>query len=254
MPSSAARLARPDRARHIGAMCARGAQHSDPEKIAKRFGVTPPLPNLQPRYNVAPTQEIGVVRLHPKDKRRTLDPLKWGLVPHWAKGEKPAFNTINAKAETITTAPAFRGAWEAGRRCLVPFDLYYEWQKQPDGAKQPYAIGLKDRAPLGLAGLWESKRLAGDAVLRSFTIITTAPNALMAELHDRMPAIIAPDDYATWLGETDPDPNAARALLRPYPADEMAAWPIDPRVGNWRNDDPALILPLAAAGSIARPY
>ena len=235
-------------------MCARGAQHSDPERIARRFGVTAPLPNLRASWNVAPTQEIGVVRLDPRAKRRSLDLLKWGLVPHWAKGEKPAFNTINAKAETIATAPAFRDAWQSGRRCLVPFDLFYEWQQRPDDAKQPYAIALKERAPLGLAGLWESKRLGGDAVLRSFTIITTTPNALMAGLHDRMPVIIAPDDYALWLGETGAEPDAARALLRPYPADAMAAWPVDPRVGDWRNDDPANILPLGAAASIARPY
>jgi putative SOS response-associated peptidase YedK len=235
-------------------MCARGAQHSDPERIARRFGVTAPLPNLRATWNVAPTQEIGVVRLDPRAERRSLDLLKWGLVPHWAKGEKPAFNTINAKAETIATAPAFRDAWRSGRRCLVPFDLFYEWQKRPDGAKQPYAIALKERAPLGLAGLWESKRLGGDAVLRSFTIITTTPNALMAELHDRMPVIIAPADYATWLGETAIEPDAARALLRPYPADDMEVWPVDPRVGDWRNDDPANILPLGAAASIARPY
>jgi putative SOS response-associated peptidase YedK len=236
-------------------MCARGAQHSDPERIARRFGVTAPLPNLRASWNVAPTQEIGVVRFNPRDQRRALDLLKWGLVPHWAKGEKPAFNTINAKAETIATAPAFRDAWQSGRRCLVPFDLYYEWQKGPDGAKQPYAIALKASAPLGLAGLWESKRLGGDAVLRSFTIITTVPNALTAAVHDRMPVIIAPADYATWLGETGgADHAAARALLRPYPADEMAAWAVDPRVGDWRNDDPANILPLAAAPSIARPY
>jgi putative SOS response-associated peptidase YedK len=235
-------------------MCARGAQHSDPERIARRFGVTAPLPNLRASWNVAPTQEIGVVRFDPRAKRRSLDLLKWGLVPHWAKGEKPAFNTINAKAETIATAPAFRSAWEAGRRCLVPFDLFYEWQKRPDGAKQPYAIALKERAPLGLAGLWESKRLAGDAVLRSFTIITTTPNPLMATLHDRMPVIVAPEDYAIWLGDAGADADAARALLRPYPADAMEIWPVDPRVGDWRNDDPANILPLSAAASIARPY
>ena len=240
-------------------MCARGAQHSDPEKLARRFGVTGPLPNLRASWNVAPTQEIGVVRFNPKDKRRSLDLLKWGLVPHWSKDEKPAFNTINAKSETVATTRAFRDAWQAGRRCLVPFDLFYEWQKRPpngvkDGTKQPYAIALKDRAPLGLAGLWESKRLGGDAVLRSFTILTTAANDLVATLHDRMPVIIAPENYAAWLGDDGADADAARALLAPYPSDAMEIWPVDPRVGNWRNDDAALILPLAAGGSIARPY
>src|SRR5262249_47940053 len=105
-----------------------------------------------------------------------------------------------------------------------------------------------------LAGLWESKRLDGDAVLRSFTIITTTPNKVMAELHDRMPVIIAPDDFARWLGEDGSDPAAAQKLLRPYPDDAMTAGPVDPRVGNWRNDDPGRVLPLGADGSIARPY
>jgi putative SOS response-associated peptidase YedK len=235
-------------------MCGRGAQHSDPETIARRFGVTGPLPNLQPRYNAAPLQEIGVVRFDPKARRRALDTMVWGLVPSWSKNVKPAFNTINAKAETVATAPAYRDAWKAGRRCLVPFDLFYEWQKRADGTKQPYAIALKERAPLGLAGLWESKRLEDGAVLRSFTIITTTPNAVTAPLHDRMPVIVAPADYAAWLGEIAAAPDTLRDLLRPYPADAMTAWPVDPRVGNWRNDDPAIILPQADLGSIARPY
>jgi putative SOS response-associated peptidase YedK len=235
-------------------MCGRGAQHSDPETIARRFGVTGPLANLQPRYNAAPTQEIGVVRFNPEARRRSLDPLVWGLVPRWSKDQKPGFSTINAKSETVATAPAFRDAWQAGRRCLVPFDLFYEWQKQPDGTTQPYAIARKDRALLGLAGLWENKRLDGGAVLRSFTILTTAANDLMRPLHDRMPVIVAPADEAAWLGETELGADALRALLRPYPAAEMESWPVDPRVGNWRNDDPAIALPLAAAGSIARPY
>jgi putative SOS response-associated peptidase YedK len=235
-------------------MCGRGAQHSDPETIARRFGVIGPLANLQPRYNAAPLQEIGVVRLNPKTRQRALDPLRWGLVPHWSKADKPSVNMINAKSETVATTPAFRDAWQAGRRCLVPFDLFYEWQAQPDGAKQPHAIALKDRALLGLAGLWESKRLEDGAVLRSFTILTTEANALLRPLHARMPVIVAPADYGTWLGDAAADESALHALLRPYPADEMEIWPVDARVGNWRNDDPAIMLPLAMTGSIARPY
>jgi putative SOS response-associated peptidase YedK len=199
-------------------------------------------------------QEIGVVRHDPAAQRRALDVMVWGLVPSWSKDAKPGFNTINAKAETVATAPSYRDAWKAGRRCLVPFDLFYEWQKRPDGTKQPYAIAREDRAPLGLAGLWESKRLADGAVLRSFTILTTTPNALLAPLHNRMPVIVAPADYAAWLGETGASPDDLRALLRPYPADAMTAWPVDPRVGNWRNDDAAIMLPRDAAGSVARPY
>src|SRR5581483_4191994 len=184
------RLARAPAGRQIAGMCGRGAQHSDPETIARRFGVVGPLPNLQARYNAAPLQEIGVVRRNPKSGQRALDALVWGLVPHWSKTAKPGFSTINAKSETVATAPAFREAWQAGRRCLVPFDLFFEWQKRPDGGKQPYAIAGIDRAPLGIAGLWESKRLDDGAVLRTFTILTTAANALMAPLHDRMPVII----------------------------------------------------------------
>jgi putative SOS response-associated peptidase YedK len=229
-------------------MCGRGAQTSDPETIARRFGVVGPLPNLQARYNVAPLQEVGVVRRNPKTGARALDPLVWGLVPHWSSSTKPTFNSINARAETVATTRAYRDAWQAGRRCLVPFDLFYEWQAVPGSdAKQPYAIARKDRAPLGMAGLWEGKRLDGDAVLRSFTIITTTANASLASLHERMPVILAPDAYDAWLGDTAASPDDLHALLRPCPDDWLEFWPVDARVGNWRNDDPGLIEPLAAA-------
>ncbi len=152
------RVATPPNLSQVEGMCGRGAQHSDPATIARRFSVTGPLPNLVQRWNAAPTQEIGVVRRHPETGVRSLDALRWGLVPSWSKDQKPGFNTINAKSETVASSPAFRSAWEAGRRCLVPFDLFYEWKKLEQDVKEPYAIATKDRLPMGLAGLWETKK------------------------------------------------------------------------------------------------
>jgi putative SOS response-associated peptidase YedK len=227
----------------ISGMCGRGAQYSDPALFAAAFGVTGPLPNLRQRWNAAPLQELGVVRRNPETGARSLGALKWGLVPSWSNDEKPGFATINARAETVATSPTYRAAWKAGRRCLVPFDLFFEWQERGD-TKQPYAIARADRTIMGLAGLWESKRLASDGVLRTFTIITCPPNALMAALHDRMPVIIGPANYARWLGDEPAEPDEMIELLRPYPAELMTAWPVGAAVGNWRNDTAETIEPV----------
>lgn len=261
-------------------MCGRGAQRSDPHRIARAFGVSAPLPNLRARYNAAPLQEIGVARWDGEAGRRTLTPMTWGLVPSWSKTEKASFNTINARCETVEASPAYRAAWKAGRRCLVPFDVFFEWKKldAPTGeagkiksvgaaagaqrdkaAKQPYAIGLKSGELLGLAGLWERK-----GELLSFTIITCAPNALTSQVHDRMPVIVPPARYGEWLGEPDLSMDAspaarragispadARAMLEPYVASEMTMWPVDARVGNWRNDDEAIAAPIGPAIEVA---
>jgi putative SOS response-associated peptidase YedK len=238
------RIATPPELSQVDGMCARGAQHSDPATIARRFSVDGPLPNLVARWNAAPTQEIGVIRRHPETGVRTLEPLRWGLVPSWSKDEKPGFSTINARAEAVTSSPAYRNAWEASRRCLVPFDLFYEWKKLEDGVKEPYAIAAKDRLPMGLAGLWETKKLGSSELLRTFTIITCAPNSLVATVHNRMPAVVRPELYGAWLGDDGISLDDARNMLRPYPANEMETWRVDPRVGNWRNDDPSLARPL----------
>jgi putative SOS response-associated peptidase YedK len=151
-----------------------------------------------------------------------------------AKDAKIAYSTVNAKGETVATAPAFRDAFKL-RRCLVPADGFYEWQKTDGKTKQPYRFTMADGAPFAFAGLWERwKEPASGETVRSFIIITTTPNTLCAPVHNRMPVILDPEDYPAWLGETPATGDALRALLRPFPAERMAAHTIGPAIGNVR--------------------
>jgi putative SOS response-associated peptidase YedK len=172
--------------------------------------------------------------------------MRWGLIPYWAKDPSIGLRTINAKAETITTAPAFREAIKY-RRCLVPADCFYEWQRLNAKTKQPFAIAMKDGKPYALTGLWErwKDRKAGTELL-TFTVITTDPNEVVEQLHDRMPCIIPEKDYDHWLKPGDPD-RPPIDLLRPFDGDKMTAWKVDKAVGNVKNDSPALIEPTSAA-------
>jgi putative SOS response-associated peptidase YedK len=169
--------------------------------------------------------------------------MRWGLVPYWAKDMKIGFSTINAQAETVDTKSAFRSAFER-RRCLVPVENFYEWQKTGPKDKQPYAIALADRGIMALAGLWENWKSPAGEWVRSFTIITTMPNELCAPIHNRMPVILPPETWPAWLGEEAAVAAQLKALLAPYPADRMTCWPVDKRVGNVRNNDPSLIEPI----------
>ena len=176
----------------------------------------------------------------------TLDLMRWGLVPYWAKNIKVGFSTINAMAETIDTKPVFREAFRR-RRCLVPVEAYYEWKKLDAKTKQPYAFALTEGGFMALAGLWETWKSPAGEVVRSFTIATTAPNALAAEIHNRMPAILPSAAWPAWLGEEEAGAAALKGLLAPYPADGMRAWPVSSRVGNVKNNDASLIEPVALA-------
>ena len=164
-----------------------------------------------------------------KASKHSLEVMRWGLVPFWAKDIKVGFANINAKAEGIENKPAFREAFRQ-RRCLVPVDNFYEWKKV-DGGKQPYAIALK-----------------GGERVRSFAIITTTPNELCAALHNRMPVVLKPEAWPVWLGEESADASALKALLAPFPSEEMTCWPVSTRVGNVKNNDPSLIAPITAVG------
>jgi putative SOS response-associated peptidase YedK len=153
-----------------------------------------------------------------------LDLLRWGLIPHWAKDMNVGFANINAKAEGIENRPAFRDAFER-RRCFVPVDNFYEWKKTAT-RKQPYAVALVDRSLMALAGLWENWRSPTGEWVRSFAVITTMPNELCAELHNRMPVVLKPEGWPEWLREEPADPRQLKALLAPYPSDEMTCWPV----------------------------
>ena len=230
------------------AMCGRVRLSSDVSEIKLVFSIPPerPTPNFPPSWNVAPTDTLPVVRYDTKAEQRSLDMLRWGLIPYWAKDIKVGFANINAKAEGIESKPAFRKAFER-RRCLVPADNFYEWKKTATG-KQPYALALADRGIMALAGVWENWHAPGGEWVRSFAIITTTPNELCGEIHNRMPVILKPETWPAWLGEEPADAAELKALLAPYPSDDMICWPVSARVGNVRNNDPSLIEPVAAAG------
>ena len=225
-------------------MCGRARLSSDVSEIKVAFRIPPerPTPNFPPSWNVAPTDSLPVVRYDRKAEQRSLDLLRWGLIPYWAKDIKVGFANINAKAEGIETRPAFCQAFER-RRCLVPVDNFYEWEKTATG-KQPYAIALADRGIMALAGVWENWKSSAGEWVRSFAIVTTAPNELCAQLHNRMPVVLAPETWPSWLGEGAADQAQLKSLLVPYPSDGMFACPVSPLVGSVRNNDPSLIEPI----------
>ena len=198
-----------------------------------------PISNLQPRFNFAPMQRGVVVSLD-KEGRREPAIMRWGLVPSWSKDDKAGAAMINAKAETVAEKPAYRSAFKA-RPCLVVADGFYEWKAIGPKEKQPYFITLKDKEPFAFAGLWEwwrAKEASKDeAGLETFTILTTEPNALCAPIHNRMPVILAPDDWPRWLGT----PDERKSLLRSFPADRMEYWPVGKVLGNVKNEGAGLI-------------
>jgi putative SOS response-associated peptidase YedK len=203
------------------------------------------LGDYKPRWNAAPTTDLPVVTS--VNGERSLEMMRWGLIPSWAREKKIGYSTFNARAESIETAPTFRGPWKAGRRCLVVADGYYEWRRMD---RQPFAIALGNRGTMTFAGLWDSWRGPDGAIVKSFAIITTRPNDLLATIHDRMPVLLASDCWAEWLGEVDADADALKAMLKPYPSGQMAMWPVGKAVGNVRNDSPDLFEPLAGAAAI----
>jgi putative SOS response-associated peptidase YedK len=215
-------------------MCGRFALFAMPEDLARHFGVSIEDVALPPRYNVAPTQAVPVVRAH--DGRRQLVPAHWGLIPAWAKEAAMGSRIINARAETVSEKPAFRVAFRS-RRCLIPASGFYEWQARGRG-KVPHFIRRADGGLLALAGLWERWQPAEGEPVESCAILTTTANAVMAPIHERMPVILDPSDFPAWLGEGEAGADALRALLRPYPAEPMNAYPVTRYVNHPEHDDP----------------
>ncbi len=221
-------------------MCGRFARKSTQEVLADWFGVElEDMPWFAPTYNAAPQSVQPVVRLNRDSGQREFALLRWGLVPFWAKDAKLGYSTFNARAEEIAAKPAFREALKK-RRCLVPADAFYEWQKLDPKTKRPYAIGLRSGEPYAFAGLWERWQPKEGEALETFTILTTDPNALMEPIHTRMPVILEPQDYSRWLDPAD-TAQPPIDLLRPFPAEKMCAWPVSDRVGNVRNNDAELL-------------
>jgi putative SOS response-associated peptidase YedK len=217
-------------------MCGRFTIFADPAQLAERFNATLPAEELLPRYNAAPTQRLPVIRN--EGDERAIELLRWGLIPFWAKDPAIGNQMINARAETLPEKPSFRTPLQK-RRCLVLADGFYEWKKTEQG-KTPLRIGLKTGEPFAFAGLWETWKQPSGDLLRTFTIITTPPNSLMEPIHNRMPAMLLPEDEALWLD------NSAGVIgwlsaLRPYPAELMTAYPVSSRVNSPANDDPAVV-------------
>ena len=222
-------------------MCGRYTLKTPVERLSEKFQLPEIIP-LKPRYNIAPSQAVAVVRLLPEDTDRTLAMLRWGLLPAWVKDPAKVQQPINAKAETAAEKPMFRDAFKR-RRCLVPADGFYEW-KQEGGRKQPVYIHMKDGEPFAIAGLWEHWEGQDGQVIESCTLLTTEPNDLLAPIHNRMPVILDPKDYEQWLDPGLQEADGVKPWLRPYPPEAMTYFPVNLRVNNPRNDDVLCIEPL----------
>jgi len=209
------------------------------DALAQRFGVQADLPATTPRYNVAPTQTMPVVVKHSPNQ---LVLMRWGLIPSWAKEGKTEQTMINARAETLAQKPTFRRLLSS-QRCLVPASGFYEWQ-QAAGGKVPHYISLKDEPLFAFAGLYDRWTDSQGTEVYSYTIITTAPNALMASIHNRMPAILGRDEEELWLNPDETESDRLLPLLKPYPAEMMQARPVSRAVNNVRNDTSTLLQPV----------
>jgi len=220
-------------------MCGRFVRKATEDEISEEFEIEPEdisFP-LEPRYNIAPGQQAAVVIY---DGRRRLEGMQWGLIPFWAQDPKIGYKLINARAETLASKPSFRHSLKK-KRCLVVADGFYEWRRE-EGKKTPIFVRLKGGRPFGMAGLYDDWRSPDGKNIRTFTIITTAPNRMLASIHDRMPAILPKEAYAAWLGQADK--GEVLGLLGSFPDKEMEAWRVSPAVNSPKNDGPECIQPL----------
>jgi putative SOS response-associated peptidase YedK len=222
-------------------MCGRFTLLAPGEAVADYFDLAD-TPILAPRYNIAPTQPVAAVRVNRDSGVRELTHFHWGLIPRWAKDPTIGSRMINARSETAAEKPSFRTAFKY-RRCLVPSDGFYEWQKV-NGSKQPVRIQMADGSLFAIAGLWEHWQSPDGSEIESCTLLTTEPNDLLQPVHNRMPVILAQEDFDLWLDPGAQHPGEVQPLLRPYPADQMSFYPVSTHVNNPRNEDPQCIEPL----------
>lgn len=233
-------------------MCARFMLKCKLLQLAEEFGLVGlRAEDIVARYNIAPTQPVSVVRLRAEGRKRSLDSLRWGLIPKWAKDASIGNRMINARAETAAEKPSFRSAFRR-QRCLVPATGFYEWREEPSGGgakprKQPFLIQRQDERIFALAGLWESWEGAENAPVESFTILTMAANEFMKPYHDRMPVLIGRDDYDVWLDPGIDDIKRLEPLLRPPGSGELTACPVSRYVNSPRSEGPACIEPAEGA-------
>ncbi len=213
-----------------------------PERFFSKIFTFKDLPEMQPHYNIPPGVDIWAVRGDPGRGKSEVVRLRWGLVPFWSKDPKLGHRMINARSETVMEKPAFKAAFK-NRRCLIPADGFYEW-KRVGSRKLPFHIRMKSGDPFAMAGLWESWKGPQDERLESCTILTTGPNALVADIHHRMPVILPEDAFGSWLSEAA-EPAKLVQSLGPYPHSAMEAFPVSPIVNSPKNNSPACLEPYA---------
>ncbi|MEA5583409.1 SOS response-associated peptidase [Nodularia harveyana UHCC-0300] len=227
-------------------MCGRFTLNQSSSALCKFFGIDQ-IPDLSAEYNIAPTQMVATVRHNPETNQREFQQLRWGLIPRWMKEPGMGVKLINARAETVAEKPAFRGAFYH-RRCLVLADGFYEWKRE-NGKKQPFYFQLSEGTPFGFAGLWEkwqplASKSEGEEII-SCTILTTAANELVKPIHQRMPVILAPQDYDLWLNHQMQTPELLQQLLCPYPDQAMTGYPVSSLVNDSRQNSAECIIPLS---------
>jgi putative SOS response-associated peptidase YedK len=216
-------------------MCGRYRLSRRKQVIEEYFGSAPWDDDWNPRYNIAPTQPVPVVRLHPKESIRQLSLMRWGLIPSWAKSPSGAASTINARSETAATKPAFRDPLKF-RRCLIPADAFYEW-KRTATSKQPFCFEVNDGELFAFAGLWDGWKNPEGQWVKSCSILTTIPNAVTSAVHDRMPVILDRDSYDLWLDPGITDVQVVSEFLKPFDASQMRCFAVSSRVNHVANDD-----------------
>jgi putative SOS response-associated peptidase YedK len=222
-------------------MCGRFTLTVDEDKLKKEFADYTLPARYAPRYNIAPTQPVLAI---PNDGKKAADFFVWGLIPSWAKDPEIGNRLINARGETLAEKPSFRGGYKY-KRCLILADGFYEWKSQPGTkTKIPHFIHLKTGQPFAFAGLWDEWHASDGSSVRSCTIITTAPNKLMATIHDRMPVILQSKDYEEWLDTAARTPDTLNHLMKEYPANLMEAYPVSTLVNTPKNDRVELIAPV----------
>jgi len=217
-------------------MCGRFTLRAPKERIKREFQLQEE-PLVEARFNIAPTQNIIAVR-QSADGREAAE-FKWGLIPSWAKDASMGARLINARSETVTEKPSFREAFKR-RRCIIPADGIYEWQRA-GGRKQPFFFHMRDDRVFGFAGLWDKWREEEGEVIESCTILTTEANDVFRPVHDRMPVILPPETYDEWLSDDPRGVEALKELLRPYPSSEIVAYPVSPQVNGPQSQGPDLI-------------
>jgi len=223
-------------------MCGRYRVSRRKQIIEEHFDSASGEGDWGPRYNVAPTQPVPIIRQHPKEPRRGLSLVRWDLIPSWAKDASGAAGMINARSETAAAKPAFRDAMKL-RRCLIPADGFYEWMRAGK-TKQPYCFEVNEGELFAFAGLWERWKDPNGNWIKSCTILTTMPNAVTAAIHDRMPVILDPDVYDIWLDPGFRDVTAVSEMLKPYDGRVMRSFPVSTRINQTANDDAECAKPV----------